>query len=295
MSNPLVLDLVTRLHAEDKTAQEIASELMSRGYLPTIDLDTVKALQLGLKLPSQGKAAGSATAERKVFEDWRDAYYKKAAAEKQIFKAQRDERVKQETAAGTETTPPTPPPPPPTGAGTETTATTPPTPPTGTITPDKTRAQQALESDDLGRVYDELRLAQERTRLTAEDTPQLQKINAELNQVFDKARELRIARQKDEDAKVFDSPEQKQAKNAGYAEAMAEFDAKIDKLYEDKQKARGLRGADTPLIKQLRDKADELYAKKYPGLSTAEQAELELLYEQNAEIQARTDLKKKQK
>jgi hypothetical protein len=56
---------------------------------------------------------------------------------------QRDERFKQEE------TPPTPPP-------TETTATTPPTPPTGTITPDKTRAQQALESDDLGRVYDAL-------------------------------------------------------------------------------------------------------------------------------------------
>jgi hypothetical protein len=112
-------------------------------------------------LPSQGKAAGSATAERKVFEDWQTAYYEKAAAEKQIFKAQRDERVKQEAAAGTGTTPSTPPPPPPTGAGTETT-TTPVTLKDAeaalgvSTTPDKTRSQKALESDDLGRVYDAL-------------------------------------------------------------------------------------------------------------------------------------------
>ena len=74
-----------------------------------------------------------------------------------------------ETTAGTETTPPAPPVTP-----TETTAatptdTTPPAPPTSPVTlqdaeaalgvsttPDKTRSQKALESDDLGRVYDAL-------------------------------------------------------------------------------------------------------------------------------------------
>jgi hypothetical protein len=73
-ANPKLLDKLTELHAQDKTAAEIASDLK-------IDKDTVMALRIGLGLPSQGKASGSISGlgtpadvqERAAFEKWRDA------------------------------------------------------------------------------------------------------------------------------------------------------------------------------------------------------------------------------
>jgi hypothetical protein len=112
---------------------------------------------------------------------------------------QRDERFKQE---GT----------PPTGTGAAET-----TPPTGTITPDKTSAQKALESDDLGRVYDEL-------------------YDAERNQ-----------------------------------------------------------NANPAFVQQLRNKANELYAQKYPGITADEQVELDTLYQEHAQIKEREGFTNTQK
>ena len=169
--------------------------------------------------------------------------------------------------------------------------------PAATATPDKTRAQKALESDDLGEVYDALRIEQEGGRMLPADRPLLESIDKQLNETYAEMREMRARRQKDEDANVFDSSETKARKMGEYKAAMEALDAKSEQLYAEKRKARGSREADTPLVKQLRDKADELYAKKYPGLNIVEQAELELLYEENAKIEASTaftDLQKKE-
>jgi hypothetical protein len=83
---------------------------------------------------------------------------------------------------------------------------TPPTSPTGTITPDKTRSQKALESDDLGRVY--------------------------------------------------------------------------DALYEEDRN----QNADPAFVQQLKDRANELYAQKYPGLAAEEKVELDTLYREHSQI-----------
>lgn len=91
------------------------------------------------------------------------------------------------------------------------------TSPTGTVTPDKTSAQKALEGDDLGRVYDEL-------------------YDAERNQ-----------------------------------------------------------NADPAFVQQLRDKANELYAQKYPGITADEQVELDTLYQEHAQIKEREGFTNTQK
>jgi hypothetical protein len=80
--NPAVLDKITALHAQDKTAQEVASAT-------GLDADTVRSLRRGLGLPEQGRESGSATgitvpgdaAQRKAFEAWRDKYNQSAADE----------------------------------------------------------------------------------------------------------------------------------------------------------------------------------------------------------------------
>ena len=72
--NPAVLDTITDLHAQDKTAAEIATATK-------LDVDTVRDVRIGLGLPSQGKPSGGKTIfipgdaeERAVFEAWRDNY-----------------------------------------------------------------------------------------------------------------------------------------------------------------------------------------------------------------------------
>jgi len=72
--NPAVLDTITDLHAQDKTAAEIATATK-------LDVDTVRDVRIGLGLPSQGKPSGGKmiyipgdAEERAVFEAWRDNY-----------------------------------------------------------------------------------------------------------------------------------------------------------------------------------------------------------------------------
>jgi len=72
--NPAVLDTITDLHAQDKTAAEIATATK-------LDVDTVRDVRIGLGLPSQGKPSVGKTMfipgdaeERAVFEAWRDNY-----------------------------------------------------------------------------------------------------------------------------------------------------------------------------------------------------------------------------
>lgn len=72
-SNPALLDKLTELHAQDKTAGEISTDL-------GISAEAVRELRMGLGLPEQGKASGSVAMslpadaeERAVFEAWRDA------------------------------------------------------------------------------------------------------------------------------------------------------------------------------------------------------------------------------
>jgi hypothetical protein len=72
--NPAVLDTVTDLHAQDKTAAEIAAATK-------LDVDTIRDVRIGLGLPSQGKPSGGKTIyipgdaeERAAFEAWRDQY-----------------------------------------------------------------------------------------------------------------------------------------------------------------------------------------------------------------------------
>lgn len=69
-SNPKLLTQVEDLHARDMTAGEIATQLK-------VDTDMVRDLRVGLGLPSQGKASGSATMsipgdaqEREAFLKW---------------------------------------------------------------------------------------------------------------------------------------------------------------------------------------------------------------------------------
>jgi hypothetical protein len=77
--NPELLRTVEKLHAQDKTAAEIAAAV-------NMDVDTIRALRLGMGLPEQGKPAGSVSGMtvpgdadvRKEFESWRDAYNKTA-------------------------------------------------------------------------------------------------------------------------------------------------------------------------------------------------------------------------
>ena len=144
-------------------------------------------------------------------------------------------------------------------------------------TPDKTRAQKALESDDLGEVYDALRIEQEGGRVLPADRPLLDSIDKQLNETYAEMREMRGRGEAVDEA------------------AMTELETEAEQLYAEKRKARGSREADTPLVKQLRDKADELYAKKYPGITTAKKAELELLQEERAATRSTTVLSKAQK
>ena len=72
--NPAVLDTITDLHAQDKTAAEIAAATK-------LDVDTIRDVRIGLGLPSQGKPSGGKTIyipgdaeERAAFEAWRDNY-----------------------------------------------------------------------------------------------------------------------------------------------------------------------------------------------------------------------------
>jgi hypothetical protein len=72
--NPAVLDTITDLHAQDKTAAEIAAATK-------LDVDTIRDVRIGLGLPSQGKPSGGRLTyipgdaeERAAFEAWRDNY-----------------------------------------------------------------------------------------------------------------------------------------------------------------------------------------------------------------------------
>ena len=76
-ANPNVLDKITELHAQDLTAEEVATKV-------GMDADTVRSLRRGLGLPEQGKGSGTISGitipgdidERQKFEAWRAKYNK---------------------------------------------------------------------------------------------------------------------------------------------------------------------------------------------------------------------------